>query len=68
MKAYQTDHTGIKLDQDARSLKHSKVSQISEEEWKVEQTLIDFEGHNDWVLTITASTQGLKFISLDQIA
>lgn len=69
MKSYQTDHTGILLDQNARSAHHSKITLLSEGRYAVEQQIIDPEGHNDWALSVEAEVNGkerpkLKWVRL----
>ena len=73
MKAYQSDHTGIELGQNARSTQFVTVRETSFETWEVSQTLVDPEGHNDWVLCVEATHQlgekpGLKLLSLGPVS
>jgi len=52
MKEYRIDHTGILTDTAARSPHHSKLTAESETRFRVEQTIVDPDGHNDWVLVV----------------
>lgn len=73
MKEYQADHTGILTDQNARSASHSAFTELSESTFRVAQTLIDPEGHNDWELVVEGTwvpgkKPELRFIRLGAIA
>lgn len=56
----ESGHTGLKTDTEARSSRHSAI-QADAAEWKIDQTLVDFEGHNDWqvrlILDVRASRE-----------
>ncbi|MBC7386377.1 MAG: DUF3516 domain-containing protein [Cryobacterium sp.] len=57
MKEYQKEHTGILLDQKARSADFVRIENLSGETFKVEQTLVDPEGHHDWNLVVEADVK-----------
>lgn len=72
MKEYQVDHTGILTDQNARSAARSHFTELTESTFRIEQTLIDPEGHNDWQLIVEGQwipmkKPELKFISLGAV-
>jgi superfamily II RNA helicase len=49
-EAHRTEHSGLRLDPEARNLRHTSVE--SDEEhgtWRVQQMLVDPLGLNDWV-------------------
>ncbi len=48
LKAYQAEHERLRLDPEARNLRHTYV-QPSEKTWCVQQMLVDPEMDNDWV-------------------
>jgi replicative superfamily II helicase len=52
MKEYRVDHAGILTDTTARSPQFANLSVTSETQFRVEQTIVDPDGHNDWVLVV----------------
>ena len=47
---YHADHERINLDPEARNARHTYVAPAEDKKtWRVEQMLMDPEGHNDWV-------------------
>jgi hypothetical protein len=62
LDAYHADHERICLDPEARNLRHTYVVPSEDKKtWRVQQMLVDPEGHNDWVaefaVDLTASRQ-----------
>ena len=50
LEAYRADHESLRLDPEARNLRHTHISPLpGVERWRVEQVLVDPEMHNDWV-------------------
>jgi hypothetical protein len=50
MKAYLVDHQQLLLTPEARNLRHTYVTPSADNKtWRVQQMLVDPEGHNDWV-------------------
>lgn len=50
MQAYLTDHQGLRLDPEARNIRHTYITPAPDGlTWRVEQMLVDPEEHNDWV-------------------
>jgi len=50
MEAYETDHQRLCLDPNARNARHTYVIPSEDKKsWRVQQMLVDPEGHNDWV-------------------
>jgi hypothetical protein len=50
MEAYHAEHQTIRLDSDARNLRHTYVLPAEDKlSWKVQQVLVDADGHNDWM-------------------
>ena len=67
MKLYSADHARLMIDPVARNAHFTKITELGPNLFKLEQTLVDSEGHNDWILTLEASMEErpkLKFISL----
>ena len=63
MKEYFVDHQRVVLDQRARSAHFTKLNQMSESKWQVEQIVCDPEAHNDWAILVEAhlnEPNGLK--------
>lgn len=67
MERYFEEHHSILLTPDARALKHSRVDEVSEGVYSIEQTLIDPDGKNDWLLRLEAKGAKLHFVSLAEI-
>jgi hypothetical protein len=52
-EAYGVDHDRLRLDPEARNLRHTYVQPSDDRSaWRVQQMLVDPEGHNDWVAEI----------------
>jgi hypothetical protein len=50
LDAYHADHERICLDPEARNARHTYVKPSEDRKtWRVQQMLVDPEGHNDWV-------------------
>ncbi len=50
MDAYLSAHERLRLDPEARNLRHTRVTESEDKRiWVIEQTLVDPEGVNDWV-------------------
>jgi hypothetical protein len=53
--AYLAEHATARLDPEARNLRHTRVESSPDgARWRVQQTLVDPEGFNDWILEIEA--------------
>jgi hypothetical protein len=53
-EAHRADHKGVRLDPEARNLRHTHVKPSDDgASWRVEQMLIDTEGLNDWVVELS---------------
>jgi hypothetical protein len=52
-EAHRVEHAGLRLDPEARNLRHTHV-EVSDDRatWRVQQMLVDPEGLDDWVLEI----------------
>jgi superfamily II RNA helicase len=49
-EAHLVEHSGLRLDPEARNLRHTAVAPAADgETWRVQQMLVDPEGLNDWV-------------------
>jgi superfamily II RNA helicase len=49
METYETDHQRLCLDPNARNARHTYVTPAADKKsWRVQQMLVDPEGHNDW--------------------
>jgi hypothetical protein len=50
LETYDADHERICLDPNARNARHTCVTPSEDKKtWRVQQMLVDPEGHNDWV-------------------
>jgi len=58
LDGYYAEHERIRLDPEARAAKHSRLSDEQPRRWSVEQTLIDPDELNDWILKL--------FVDLDR--
>jgi superfamily II RNA helicase len=53
---HRSEHGDLRLDPEARNLRHTHVEPSEEREsWRVQQMLIDTEAANDWVLEVDVS-------------
>jgi superfamily II RNA helicase len=74
VEAYYADHGRIRLDPEARNVRHTYVAPSEDKKtWRVQQMLVDPEGHNDWaaefVVDLTASRQaGEPVLGLRRVA
>ncbi len=64
-EAHRADHSGLRLDPEARNLRHTDVRPADNgASWRVQQMLIDPEGLNDWVadvaVDLTASREAAQ--------
>jgi Domain of unknown function (DUF3516) len=49
-EAHRAEHAGLRLDPEARNLRHTHVQPADDRAtWRVQQMLVDPEGVNDWV-------------------
>jgi hypothetical protein len=52
-EVYRTEHAGLRLDLEARNLRHTDVKPSDDgAAWRVQQMLVDPEAHNDWVAEV----------------
>ncbi len=50
MEAFRAEHLGLRFDPEARNLRHTHVSSSGDpRKWRVQQVLVDPDGHNDWM-------------------
>jgi superfamily II RNA helicase len=52
MNEFRAEHNGILTDPAARSPHFTRYSAVSERAFRIEQTIVDPDGHNDWVLAV----------------
>jgi hypothetical protein len=51
LEVYLSEHGAMRLDPDARNIRHTYVTPVSEKNlWRVQQMLVDPDDTNDWVL------------------
>ena len=51
LEDYRIDHEGIRLDPEARNIRHTHVSASEDRRtWRLQQVLVDPEQHNDWMV------------------
>lgn len=56
LTAYHTDHQRLCLDPEARNLRHTYVVPGEDQKsWRVQQVLVDPDGHNDWMVEFTVN-------------
>jgi superfamily II RNA helicase len=49
-EAYLGEHVGLRLDPEARNIRHTDVQPSADRRsWRVQQMLVDTEGRNDWM-------------------
>ncbi len=49
METYRADHQQLLLTPEARNVRHTYVTPSDDRKtWRVQQMLVDPEGHNDW--------------------
>jgi superfamily II RNA helicase len=54
-EAYRLEHAPMRLDPEARNLRHTHAAPTDDgSRWTVQQTLVDPDGHNDWILEVEA--------------
>ncbi|MFN3408464.1 MAG: DEAD/DEAH box helicase [Limisphaerales bacterium] len=54
LEEYEAEHESLRLDPEARNARHTYVVPSADHQsWRVEQMLVDPEGHNDWVAEFT---------------
>jgi superfamily II RNA helicase len=52
-EAHRMEHSGLRLDPEARNLRHTEVRPADDRAaWRVQQMLVDPEGLNDWVAEV----------------
>jgi hypothetical protein len=52
-EAYRVEHASLRLDPEARNLRHTYVKPSDDgTAWRVQQMLIDPDTHNDWVMEL----------------
>jgi hypothetical protein len=50
VEAYHAEHEYLRLDPEARNLRHTYVLPSEDKKaWRVQQVLVDPDGHNDWI-------------------
>jgi hypothetical protein len=53
LEHYQTDHSAIRLDVEARNIRHTWVKPAPDKRrWQVRQMVIDPDDHNDWMVEV----------------
>ena len=61
LDAYHAEHERIRLDPNARNIRHTYVIPAEDKRtWRVQQMLVDPEGHNDWVAEFEADLAGSR--------
>jgi hypothetical protein len=51
LEDYRVDHEGVRLDPEARNIRHTHVNASDDRRtWRVQQVLVDPEQHNDWMV------------------
>jgi hypothetical protein len=61
LEDYRVDHEGVRLDPEARNIRHTYVIAIEDgRAWRVEQVLVDAEQHNDWMVECEVDLQASR--------
>jgi superfamily II RNA helicase len=54
LEEFQKDHERINLDPEARNIRHTHILPSDDKlSWKIQQVLVDPQGHNDWMLELS---------------
>jgi hypothetical protein len=60
-EAHRAEHGGLRLDPEARNSRHTHVEASPDgARWRVQQMLVDTEGHNDWVVEADVDLQASR--------
>jgi superfamily II RNA helicase len=60
-EAHAAEHAGLRLDPEARNLRHTSVEPSEDgRTWRVQQMLVDTEGLNDWVLELDVDLEASR--------
>jgi hypothetical protein len=60
-EAHRAEHGSLRLDPEARNLRHTQVLPADDRAtWRVQQMLVDSEGHNDWLLELEVDLAGSR--------
>ncbi len=60
-EAHRAEHAGLRLDPEARNLRHTHVEPSDDRAtWRVQQMLVDPEALNDWVLELSVDLAGSR--------
>jgi hypothetical protein len=59
-EAFEKDHGSLRLDPEARNLKHTHVTEADGSALRIQQMLVDAEGLNDWVAEVEVDLEGSR--------
>jgi hypothetical protein len=60
-EAHRAEHGGLRLDPEARNLRHTHVEPSADRSrWRVQQMLVDAEGLNDWVMELDVDLEASR--------
>jgi hypothetical protein len=57
MNSFRNEHQELRLDPEARNMRHTHITIDGKKSWRIQQMLVDPEEHNDWVAEFTADLQ-----------
>jgi hypothetical protein len=61
LEVYLSEHSGVRLDPDARNIRHTYVTPSSDKKfWLVQQMMTDPDDRNDWVLEFEVDLAGSR--------
>jgi len=61
LEEYRVEHPSLRFDPEARNLRHTHVVEHQDRRaWKVQQVLVDSEGHNDWMVDVEVDLEASK--------
>jgi hypothetical protein len=61
LEEYRVDHGEFRLDPEGRNLRHTYVRPAADgRSWRVQQMLVDPDGHNDWVAEFEADLEASR--------
>ena len=68
IERYRLDHGQIRLDPEARNVRHTYVSPSEDNKtWRVEQVLIDIDDHNDWMVRMEVDLAASRAMGVPKI-
>ena len=68
MERYRLDHGSIRLDPEARNIRHTYVTPAEDKKsWRVDQVLVDSDENNDWIVRLEVDLVSSRAIGVPMI-